>query len=68
MSKLEVTFVENRGGNEVAYGFVEFNDNRRVGYTSTEGVDRDATGGWGDVTDLHVRLATDALKAHGYLK
>jgi hypothetical protein len=64
---LTVQSVENRGGDEVAYGFVYFSDETRVAYTSTEGVQKDVTGGWDDVTDKHVRLAEQALKEKGLL-
>lgn len=52
-------------GKATAYGFVYFNDGRRVAYTSRAGVQGDATGGWQPVTDTHVRLATALLREHG---
>ena len=67
MSELKVTAVDNRGDAELAYGFVYFTDSRRVGYTSTKGVDKDVTGNWGGITDTHVRLASDYLRTTGIL-
>jgi hypothetical protein len=70
MSELKVTDVENRAGQNpenVAYGFVYFNDNTRVAYTSMDGVQADATGGWEPVTDNHVQAATAELQRQGLL-
>jgi hypothetical protein len=50
---LAVTFhsdlAEKDNPEGVHYGFVYFNDDRRVAYTD-EGVEANATGGWGPVT------------------
>lgn len=57
---LQVTDSDNRGTQEVPFGFVYFSDDRRVAYTGS-GVVADATGGWGPVTSDHVRLAEQYL-------
>lgn len=62
---LQVTGYDNRGDGEVAFGFVYFSDERRVAYTTNDGVVADATGGWPAVTATHVRLATEHLRAEG---
>jgi hypothetical protein len=61
---LMVTGHENRGDAEVAFGFVYFNDDSRVAYSTPQGVVADATGGWAAVTDTHVRLAEEYLRAN----
>lgn len=65
---LGVTYHESREAGEnpegVHFGFVYFNDDRRVAYTDL-GVDKTATGGHGSVTDLHVFLATNYLESLG---
>lgn len=64
---LAVTGFEDRAGENpegVHYGFVYFNDDRRVAYTD-EGVRPDTTGGWPHVTAEHARLATEYLKNQG---
>jgi hypothetical protein len=67
---LAVTFhsdlAEKDNPEGVHYGFVYFNDDRRVAYTD-EGVEANATGGWGPVTAEHVRLAKEYLEAQGGL-
>lgn len=62
---LKVESIDNRGDNEVPYGFVYFSDNARVVYAYTPGGETHGahkeSGGWGPVTDTHVRLANKAL-------
>lgn len=61
---------DNRGDSAYAYGFVYFNDDRRVAYTSgPEGgqVHIDANGGWGEVTTVHAKVAEEYLKKEGVL-
>jgi prolyl oligopeptidase PreP (S9A serine peptidase family) len=68
MSKtiLSVSSVENRGGDEVAWGFVYFSDDTRVAYnTNMGGVQEGVTGGWDEVTPEHVKLAVAALNEMG---
>lgn len=73
MKVLSVTVLDNRGDKppflegEVAYGFVEFNDGRRIGFTSTAGLDDEVTGGWGPVDERHVKLAEETLREAGIL-
>lgn len=64
---LEAVWHDNRGDETAMYGFVYFNDERRVVYTSFTGV-TNSTGGWGPVTTKHVRLAEEYLneKAPGW--
>lgn len=62
---LAVTGHDNRGTEDVPYGFVYFNDDRRVAYTSEHGVVERATGGWGVVSAAHVKAAKDYLKSEG---
>jgi hypothetical protein len=56
---------DNRGDDEIAYGFVYFDDERRVAYATGQGVVQDATGGWDEVTDQHVKVAEEYLKGKG---
>ena len=42
------------------FGFVYFNDERRVAYATGHGV-TDGTGGWDEVTPAHIRLAKEYL-------
>jgi hypothetical protein len=67
MSEPRVADYENRGGSEVAYGFVYFEDGTRVAYTSLDGVVQDATGGWEPVTERHAKAAASYLKKQGVL-
>ncbi len=62
---LHVQNRDNRGGDDVQFGFVYFSDGRRVAYTSLDGVHEDATGGWEPVTPTHIRLAVDFLRKDG---
>ena len=61
--KLEVDSFDNRSGEGpegVMFGFVYFNDERRVAYATGHGV-TEGTGGWDEVTPTHIRLATEYL-------
>lgn len=61
--KLEVDGFDNRSGEGpegIMFGFVYFNDERRVAYATGHGV-TDGTGGWDEVTPTHIRLATEFL-------
>lgn len=62
MSTLQATSHDNRGSDEVPFGFVYFNDDRRVAYAHKVTF---GTGGWPRVTAEHVRLAQQYLTAHG---
>jgi hypothetical protein len=69
-NELAVTSYENRAGENpenVAYGFVYFNDGTRVAYSTEAGVVKDATGGGDPVTDQHVKVAKAYLKKKGVL-
>lgn len=63
--KVEVTDFDDRSGggpdSGFMFGFVYFTDDRRVAYTSAHGVVKEATGGWGAISDTHVRLAKEYL-------
>lgn len=70
---LQVESHDNRGTDEVPYGFVYFNDNKRVSYAAhpdTAGGPRvtGGTGGWSPITRTHVRLATNYLIEQGVLQ
>lgn len=69
MPKPIVTRHDNRSSRpEAAYGFVYFNDDRRVAYTTKHGIVTDATGGWdGAITGAHVDAAYEHLKDRGIL-
>lgn len=64
---IQVTGYENRGDAKTQYGFVYFSDDTRVAYTSFSGVEGDATGGWGAISEQHVKAATEYLTAQGVL-
>lgn len=67
LNNLKVTGRDNRGGSDdpaEQYGFVYFNDESRLAYTSDEGV-TDVTGGWGEVTSTHMQLARRFLLKDG---
>jgi hypothetical protein len=61
---LEVAGLDDRGMNPdgfdpreaVMFGFVYFNDERRVTYATGHGV-TGGTGGWSPITPTHIRLA-----------
>lgn len=59
---LTVNGFDNRGGDEVGFGFFYFSDGLRVAYTTIEGVVADATGGWDPITPEHEELAKAKLK------
>jgi hypothetical protein len=63
---VNVKFRDNRGSEDVQFGFVYFEDDRRVGYTTASGVVPNATGGWGPITPEHVRAAVEFLKNDGF--
>lgn len=64
---VQVDSYDNRGGDEVAYGFVYFTDGRRVAYTSSNGVVGEVTGGWPGITADHESAAIDYLIDKGVL-
>lgn len=69
---LEATEADNRGTDDVPYGFVYFSDGLRVAYTGNRVGDEygttmtyeitDTSGGWGPVTETHRRLAGAYLR------
>lgn len=69
MPTIKAEWHDNRGGGDYAYGFVYFNDDRRVAYTSSpdEGpvVHSGVTGGWDPITLNHVKAAEKFLKSEG---
>lgn len=62
MSALQATSHDNRGSNEFPFGFVYFNDDRRLAYAHDV---TSATGGWPTVTRKHLQLAQQYLAARG---
>lgn len=68
---VRATGYEDRGQNpakgkgEPHYGFVYFNDDRRVIYTN-ERVGP-GTGGWEPITPTHIKIATEVLKNAGMI-
>lgn len=67
MSILTATHHDNRAQDpegKIFFGFVYFNDGLRVTYATGHGVS-DSSGGWGAVTQTHVRLATEYLTGKG---
>jgi hypothetical protein len=61
--KVEAVDFDNRSGEGpegIMFGFVYFNDERRVAYATGHGV-TDGTGGWDEVTPTHIRVATEFL-------
>lgn len=66
MSVIGVEWHDNRGTDEVAFGFVYFTDGKRVAYTSSGGV-TGSSGGWGILFPEHVEAATNYLKEKGIL-
>lgn len=66
--KLAVEKVGNRGTDDVAYGYVYFNDGSRVGYASKHGI---FPGNWSSSdepnTMAHANLAREALTERGFL-
>lgn len=62
MAKLAVERMDNRGNSEVRYGFIYFNDGRRVTYMNDEV--HDGTGGWAAVTKRHLTVAQQYLADH----
>lgn len=61
MPELTVDTIDNRGGDQYMFGFVYFNDGRRVAYATGHGVVSDATGGWEPITRTHEKLAQEYL-------
>lgn len=59
ISELTVTGTDNRGTDEVPYGFVYFSDGKRVVYSGTDV--HEGTGGWEPVTEEHRELAREYL-------
>lgn len=63
---LEAVGHDNRGipsdnpRDDVMFGFVYFNDEKRVTYATGHGV-TGSTGGWEPITPTHVRLAKEYL-------
>lgn len=67
--ELEVTYHDDRAGDNpegIHFGFVYFNDDRRVAYTD-EGVEADVTGDRRHVTATHVALAKAYLTSANLL-
>jgi hypothetical protein len=62
---MNVTGYDNRGTTEVPFGFVYFDDGRRVVYTS-DGVSN-GTGGWDPITPAHNAAAAAYLHRHGVI-
>lgn len=60
MSNLKVDAYDDRGTDEVHYGFVYFTDETRVAYATRHGV-TDSTGGGPAITEKHRRLAENFL-------
>jgi hypothetical protein len=60
---LKVDGIDNRGTNEVPYGFVYFTDGLRVNFAKGRGVGSGSN--WGAVSSRHRKLAQDALAAAG---
>ena len=58
---------DNRGDDRVTFGFVYFDDGRRVAYEGEQGAILSATGGWEPVTEVHVEVADRYLNAHNLL-
>lgn len=67
---LEVDSYENRGTDEVPYGFVNFNDGSRVGYSDGR-VWQPRTNGGGKyqgITNAHLGMAAKLLVEEGIIK
>lgn len=60
--KLKVENMDNRGGDEVSYGFIYFNDGTRIVYADR--TVHDGTGGWDPITREHRELAQKHLDAY----
>lgn len=60
MPELEAEWFDNRGQAGVMFGFVYFNDGRRVAYATGHGV-TDGSGGWEEITPEHQRVAKEFL-------
>jgi hypothetical protein len=61
---------ENRGTDDVAFGYVYFADGSRVGYSSDGTVWQPRTNGGGEyrkVTPAHLRMALKMLKDEGVI-
>jgi hypothetical protein len=61
---LKVVSHDNRGEDDVPFGFIYFNDGRRVTYVCSEV--RNGTGGWDSITPAHKRVAQIYLDRLGY--
>lgn len=65
---LRAESADNRGTEDVPYGFVYFTDGMRVAYTGNRNADgmtyeiTDTSGGWGPVTEIHRRMAREYLE------
>lgn len=55
----KVTHRDNRGDDELPYGFIYFNDGRRVVYVGN--TVQDGTGGWESITPTHQKNAQEFL-------
>lgn len=63
---LAVRYHDNRGDDEYPYGFVYFNDDTRVGYTSDAGVFPTQPGLYKATDDpAHLEMARAYLREHG---
>lgn len=63
--KLEVAYYDNRGTNDVAYGFVYFSDDSRVLYASGKTIRPYKGPCWTPATMRHVEIARDFLSRQG---
>lgn len=62
MTELAVSAVDNRGTDDIPFGYILFNDHSRIGYASGEPAGRLIPGDWGGNTDDHIDLAYAALR------
>lgn len=72
-SMLHVESHDNQGTDETPWGFVYFNDNKRVAYVASANAPGGprvtaSTGGWPPITPSHTRLAREYLILKGLLQ
>lgn len=65
--KLEVENHDNRGTEDYPYGFLYFNDGRRMAYALGK-IHGDAAGGWKPLTPKHVLVGKRYADSHGLIK
>lgn len=63
---LEVTYHDNRGTEDEPFGFLYFNDGRRMAYGLGK-LHPDATGGWEPLTTRHVQPALVYARSYGLI-